>query len=99
MNSRSSPQALPSRARPAPARDAHRHQERGTAQLAQGGPAGISLRAIARELGMTASAVNYYFPGRGALLDALIVHGWDSLAMTLRARYELARPHRPTSGG
>src|SRR4030088_334365 len=31
-------------------------------QLAGGGPAGISLRAIARELGMTASAVHYYFP-------------------------------------
>ncbi len=41
---------------------------------------------------MTPSAVHYYFPGRGALLDALIVNGWDSLALALRARYEQARP-------
>ena len=62
------------------------------AQLAEGGPAGISLRAIARQLGMTPSAVHYYFPGREALLDALIVDGWDSLAMALRAGYEQTRP-------
>jgi AcrR family transcriptional regulator len=89
---RSSPQVLPSR------RD-RRRQETITdiktaarAQLAEGGPTGISLRAIARQLGMTPSAVHYYFPGREALLDALIVDGWDSLAMTLRARYEQTRP-------
>ncbi len=41
---------------------------------------------------MTPSAVHYYFPGREALLDALIVDGWDSLAMALRARYEQTRP-------
>jgi len=92
MASRSSPRALPSR------RD-RRRQETITdiktaarAQLAQGGPAGISLRAIARELGMTASAVHYYFPGREALIGALTVDGWESLATALRARYEQARP-------
>ena len=89
--SRSSSHALPSR------RDRRRQEtitdikSAARAQLAQGGPAGISLRAIARELGMTPSAVHYYFPGREALLDALIVNGWDSLAMALRARYEQAR--------
>ena len=31
-------------------------------QLAGGGPTGISMRAIARHLAMTASAVHYYFP-------------------------------------
>ena len=41
---------------------------------------------------MTPSAVHYYFPGREALLEALIVDGWDSLAMALRARYEQTRP-------
>jgi AcrR family transcriptional regulator len=71
--SRSSPQIRPSR------RD-RRRQETITdiktaarTQLAEGGPAGISLRAIARQLGMTPAAVHYYFPGREALLDALIV--------------------------
>jgi AcrR family transcriptional regulator len=90
--SRSSPQVLRSR------RDRRRQETIGDvktaarAQLAEGGPAGISLRAIARQLGMTPSAVHYYFPGRQALLDALIVDGWDSLAMALRARYQQTRP-------
>jgi AcrR family transcriptional regulator len=49
----------------------------------------MSLRAIARQLGMTPFAVHCYFhfPGRGALLDALIVDGWATLAVALRARY------------
>lgn len=92
MASGPSPQVLPSR------RDRRRKEtiddvkKAARAQLAEGGPAGISLRAIARQLGMTPSAVHYYFPGREALLDALIVDGWDSLALALRARYEKARP-------
>jgi AcrR family transcriptional regulator len=59
-------------------------------QLAGGGPAGISLRAIARDLGMTASAVHYYFPSRQALIDALIVDGFSSLAGVLRSTYDQA---------
>ncbi|HJY58466.1 MAG TPA: helix-turn-helix domain-containing protein [Streptosporangiaceae bacterium] len=38
--------------------------------LAGGGPSGISMRAIARHLAMTASAVHYYLPSGQALLDA-----------------------------
>jgi AcrR family transcriptional regulator len=64
-------------------------------QLAVGGPAGISLRAIARDLGMTASAVHYYFPSRRALLDALIVDGFNSLAAALRTSYDQAGPVAP----
>lgn len=88
MASRPSPPVPPSR------RDRRRQEtitdikNAARAQLADGGPAGISLRGIARQLGMTSSAVHYYFPGREALLDALIADGWDSLAMALRARYE-----------
>lgn len=58
------------------------------AQLAGAGPGGISLRAIARELGMAASAVHYYFPSRDALLAALIGDGFESLADALRRQYE-----------
>ena len=47
-------------------------------QLADAGPAGISMRAIARHLAITASAVHYYFPSRQALLDALVVDGFTS---------------------
>jgi AcrR family transcriptional regulator len=57
-------------------------------QLADSGPTGISLRAIARDLGMTASAVHYYFPSRQALLDALIIDGFNSLAGALRSSYD-----------
>lgn len=57
-------------------------------QLAAGGQAGISLRAIARELGMTASAVHYYFPSRQALLDTLTVDGFTSLAEALHTSYQ-----------
>jgi AcrR family transcriptional regulator len=61
-------------------------------QLANAGPAGISMRAIARHLAMTASAVHYYFPSRQALLDALVVDGCTSLAEALRTTYKEAVP-------
>ena len=64
-------------------------------QLANGGPAGISLRAIARHLAMTAPAVHYYFPSRQALLDALIIDGCTSLAGALRAAREGPGPRLP----
>jgi AcrR family transcriptional regulator len=64
-------------------------------QLAGGGPAGISMRAIARHLAITASAVHYYFPSRQALLDALVVDGFTSLAQALRTTYEGAAPRPP----
>lgn len=50
-------------------------------QLAEHGPSGLSLRAVARDLGLaTASALYRYFPGRDALLTALIADGYGSLA-------------------
>ena len=64
-------------------------------QLGRAGPAGISMRAIARQLAMTASAVHYYFPSRQALLDALVVDGFTSLAQALRTAYEGAGPRPP----
>lgn len=48
-------------------------------QLATAGAAGLSLRAIARELGMVSSALYRYFPNRDALLTRLIVDAYDSL--------------------
>lgn len=47
--------------------------------LAQEGAPGLSLRAVARELGMASSAVYRYFPNRDALLTALIIDAYDSL--------------------
>jgi AcrR family transcriptional regulator len=47
--------------------------------LAAHGAAGLSFRAVARELGMPSSGVYRYFDSRDALLTALIVESYDSL--------------------
>ncbi|MCE3553739.1 TetR/AcrR family transcriptional regulator [Pseudonocardia sp. RS11V-5] len=47
--------------------------------LATSGAAALSLRAVARELGMVSSAVYRYFPSRDDLLTRLIVEGYDAL--------------------
>ncbi|PZH19207.1 TetR family transcriptional regulator [Streptomyces sp. NTH33] len=48
-------------------------------QLAKEGAAKLSLRAVARELGMVSSALYRYFPSRDDLLTALIIDAYDSL--------------------
>ena len=47
--------------------------------LAEQGAASLSLRAVARELGMVSSAVYRYFPSRDDLLTALIVDAFDAV--------------------
>src|ERR1700753_3004725 len=49
------------------------------AQLAADGAAALSLRAVARDLGMVSSAVYRYFSSRDELLTALIIDGYDAL--------------------
>lgn len=49
-------------------------------QIAEAGAAGISLRAIARELGMVSSALYRYCAGRDELLTALIVDAYSDVA-------------------
>ncbi|MFJ4717426.1 TetR/AcrR family transcriptional regulator [Streptomyces sp. NPDC088785] len=48
-------------------------------QLADEGAAKLSLRAVARELGMVSSALYRYFPSRDDLLTALIIDAYDAL--------------------
>ena len=48
-------------------------------QLAEVGPAALSVRAVARDLGMASSATYRYFPSRDDLLTALIVEAYDDL--------------------
>src|SRR3954447_14340567 len=48
-------------------------------QLAAVGAAALSLRAVARELGMASSALYRYFPSRDDLLTRLIIDGYDAL--------------------
>jgi AcrR family transcriptional regulator len=48
-------------------------------RLAEQGAAALSLRAVARDVGMVSSAVYRYFPSRDELLTALIVDAFDAV--------------------
>ncbi|WP_326794609.1 TetR/AcrR family transcriptional regulator [Streptomyces sp. NBC_01808] len=48
-------------------------------QLADAGAARLSLRAVARELGMVSSALYRYYPSRDDLLTALIIDAYDAV--------------------
>jgi AcrR family transcriptional regulator len=54
-------------------------------QLAREGSAALSLRAVAREVGMVSSAVYRYFPSRDDLLTALIVDAYDAVGAAAEA--------------
>jgi AcrR family transcriptional regulator len=54
-------------------------------QLAEVGASALSLRAVARELGMASSAVYRYFPSRDDLLTRLIIDGYDALGAAAEA--------------
>ena len=54
-------------------------------QLAEVGAAGLSLRAVAREVGMASSAVYRYFASRDELLTRLIIDGYDALGAAAEA--------------
>lgn len=47
--------------------------------LAEQGSSALSLRAVAREVGMVSSAVYRYFPSRDDLLTALIIDAYDAV--------------------
>jgi AcrR family transcriptional regulator len=59
-------------------------------QLAVTGAAALSLRAVAREMGLTAPALYRYYDDRDALLTALIVDGYTSLCQELEAARDAA---------
>ena len=54
-------------------------------QLAEIGPAQLSVRAVARDLGMASSAVYRYFPSRDELLTELLVIIYGELADLIEA--------------
>ncbi|MEE8600724.1 TetR/AcrR family transcriptional regulator [Euzebya tangerina] len=54
-------------------------------QVRTKGAADVSLRAIAREAGMSPAGLYRYFDGRDALLTALIADSFDRLAATITA--------------
>ena len=64
------------------------------AQPAEVGAAALSLRAVARELGMASSAVYRYFPSRDALLTRLIVNAYDDAGAAAEAADDPGRATR-----
>jgi AcrR family transcriptional regulator len=53
--------------------------------MSSGGPDAIALRAIAREMGMTAGAIYSYFPTRDDLITALITDVYESVVDTIES--------------
>ncbi|MFC0628171.1 TetR/AcrR family transcriptional regulator [Kribbella deserti] len=57
----------------------HEIKEAARRQLITGGAEQLSLRAVARELGMVSSALYRYYPSRDELLTALIIDAYEAL--------------------
>ena len=54
-------------------------KEEARRQLAQVGAAALSLRSVARELGMVSSALYRYYPSKEDLLTALIIDAYNAI--------------------
>jgi AcrR family transcriptional regulator len=63
-------------------------------QLAEAGPQGISLNAIAREIGVSGPALYRYFASRDELLTELVIDAYDDLAAALKDAAEAASDRR-----
>ena len=66
-------------------------------QLATDGAERLSLRAVARELGMVSSAVYRYFPSRDDLITALIVDAYNAMGEAAEAA-DAGRPRTDLRG-
>jgi len=65
-------------------------------QLTESGPAGVSVNAIAKELGVSGPALYRYFASRDELLTELLIDAHDDLAAGLRgANARAIRGARP----
>ncbi len=64
--------------------------------MAREGTSSLNLRAIARTMGLTPSALYRYFPSRDAILTALIVDAYDQIGETVEEAIAAA-PVDPTS--
>ncbi len=69
----------------------------GRDQLATDGAAALSLRAVARELGMVSSAVYRYVASRDDLLTLLIIEAYDALGTAVEAAAAPARGRSPAA--
>jgi AcrR family transcriptional regulator len=70
-------------------------KEEARRQLAAEGAAKLSLRGVARRLGMVSSALYRYFPSRDDLLTALIIDAYDSLGESAEAAHSAVADAEP----
>jgi len=68
--------------------------EAGRRLLEAEGGADLSLRAVAREAGVSPAAPYHHFRDKNELLDALAMEGWDQLGDQMRAALAEADPAR-----
>ncbi|MER7345621.1 TetR/AcrR family transcriptional regulator [Streptomyces aurantiacus] len=68
------------------------------AHIVENGPAALSLRAVARDLGMTVQALYHYFPSRDALVTSLVTKAYDDLAEAVRTAVDSAADDSDTPG-
>ncbi len=64
-------------------------------ELAQTGTGGLSLRAVARSVGMTVQSLYHYFDSRDALLDALVTDAHDAVADAAQTAADVTRGRPP----
>lgn len=64
-------------------------------QLEELGPAGVSVNAIGKELGVSGPALYRYFAGRDDLLTELVIDAYDDMAAALRASNRRTRRSAP----
>src|SRR3954454_13989611 len=69
----------------------------GREQLATEGAAALSLRAVARELGMVSSAVYRYVANRDELLTLLIIESYDALGAAVESAAVPRRGRAPAA--
>jgi AcrR family transcriptional regulator len=65
------------------------------AQLAQAGPAGVSISAIGKQLGVSGPALYRYFASRDELLTELVIDAYHDLADALAAATSHAHSEDP----
>lgn len=66
-------------------------------EVARNGGGGLSMRAIARTVGVVSSAVYRYFPTREALLTTMIVESYQDLGATLAQALQPPSARRPNA--
>ena len=63
----------------------HEIKQEARRQMAEAGSSVLSLRAVARQLGMVSSGIYRYFPSRDQLLTALIIDSYDAIGAAAEA--------------